>query len=80
MAGTTDTIKKYVGLASNALAYALQADTAIKSSVSDTEPPVGSKDSYGNATGGGLLALGGSSTLILLAVAAWFFLFRKEQK
>jgi len=77
MSAATDKIKKYVGLASNALAYALQADTAIKATVSETEPPVGSKDSYGNATTGGILALGGSTTLILIAALAYFFLFKK---
>ena len=76
MSAATDRIKKYVGLASNALAYSLQADSAIKATVSETNPPVGSKDSYGNAIGG--LAIGGiSGTTIILALLAYFFLFRK---
>jgi len=77
MSAATDKIKKYVGLASNALAYALQADTAIKSSVSETEPPVGSKDSYGSPTAGAIAIGGISGTTILMAIAAYFFLFKK---
>lgn len=77
MSAATDKIKKYVGLASGALAYALQADSAIKASVSETEPPVGSKDSYGNKTAGALAIGGISGTTILMALLAYFFLFRK---
>jgi len=77
MSAATDKIKKYVGLASNALAYSLQADSAIKATVSETEPPVGSKDSYGNKMPTGLAIGGISGTTILMALAAYFFLFRK---
>lgn len=78
MSATTDRIKKYVGLASNALAYALQADTAIKSQVAETEPPVGAKDEFGGRSILGATAIGGISTgTILLFAALWYFLFKK---
>ena len=78
MSAGTDKVKRYVGLASNALAYALQADTAIKQDITETEPPVGSKGEFGGRSKAAAVAVGGiSGTTVLIAVGAYFFLFRK---
>ena len=69
-----ETMKRYIGIAGDALAYAFRRDTELQAGVRETEPPVGSKDVYRGAPGA---VIGGlSGTTILLLVAAWYFLKR----
>jgi len=68
-----DTMKRYIGIAGDALAYAFRRDTELQAGVAETEPPVGSKDQY---RGRGAVIGGLSGTTILLLVAAWYFLKR----
>jgi hypothetical protein len=71
-----DTMKRYIGIAGDALAYAFRRDTEIQAGVRETDPPVGSKDQYGSRGSAGAVIGGLSGTTILLLVAAWYFLKR----
>lgn len=69
-----ESIKKYVGAATGSLIDVWRTDEAAKAGLKETEPPVGSKDVYRGTPGA---VIGGiSTTIILLLVAAWYFLKR----
>jgi len=68
-----ESMKRYIGIAGDALAYAFRRDTEIQTGIRETDPPVGSKNQY---KGTGAVIGGLSGTTILLLIAAWYFLRR----
>lgn len=75
MSAATDRVKRYVGMASDALAYALRRDREVQDQT-EANPPVGAKSEYRAI--GLPEAIGGISTgTILLGVLGWYFLKKK---
>jgi hypothetical protein len=73
MSAGTDKIKRYVGMASDALAYALRMDREVQDQA-EVNPPVGAKSEYKPTV---TAAIGGISTgTILLFAILWYFLKR----